>query len=425
MKACFLLIFLFLSNLLVGQLYFPPVDSDDWETIETQELNWCPERIDSLLNFLDERNTKAFMILKDGKIAIENYFGTFTEDSLWYWASAGKTITALLVGKTLEQGLLILDDPVSDYLGNGWTSCSIAEEESRTIYHQLSMSSSFNNNPFLWDCVEPSCFQCTDLEAGTQWHYHNGVYRRLIEVVEAATGVGRNAYTNDVLESITGMSGFWFDNLYISKHRDMARFGLLALNEFVWDDTAVLTDAEYISALTNPSQEMNPSYGYLWWLNGQASHMLPLNPFSIEGSIVPSGPDDMFMALGANDQKIYVVPSLNLVVTRQGNQANESVFASSSFDEELWVYINQLECEPLSTQVRQEIEVPQISPNPSEGGIQLPAEEGLDYRVHNINGQEVYSEVSSGQFISLPPGIYIISYLSHEQIIFRARHVVY
>jgi hypothetical protein len=56
----------------------------------------------------------------------------------------------------------------------------------------------------------------------------------------------------------------------------------------------------------------------------------------------PSAPDDMFMALGKNDQKIYVVPSKKTVVIRMGNAANESVAAFSEFDNVLWQKINAL-----------------------------------------------------------------------------------
>jgi hypothetical protein len=40
--------------------------------------------------------------------------------------------------------------------------------------------------------------------------------------------------------------------------------------------------------------------------------------------------------LGKNDQKIYIVPSLNMVVIRMGEEAGNSSLALSSFDNELW-----------------------------------------------------------------------------------------
>ena len=84
---------------LTGQsLYFPPIGPGAWDTISPASLGWCPDRIDSLIDFVGSRNSKAFIILQDGKIVIEHYYGTFTQDSLWYWASAGKTLTAMLTG---------------------------------------------------------------------------------------------------------------------------------------------------------------------------------------------------------------------------------------------------------------------------------------------------------------------------------------
>jgi len=57
---------------------------------------------------------------------------------------------------------------------------------------------------------------------------------------------------------------------------------------------------------------------------------------------VPDAPVDMYSALGKNDQKIYIVPSKELVVVRMGDAANDSNFALSSFDNELWGKINAL-----------------------------------------------------------------------------------
>jgi hypothetical protein len=44
----------------------------------------------------------------------------------------------------------------------------------------------------------------------------------------------------------------------------------------------------------------------------------------------------MFAALGKNDQKVYVVPSKNIVVIRMGESAGNLQLAVSSFDNELW-----------------------------------------------------------------------------------------
>ncbi|MEM9053372.1 MAG: hypothetical protein AAGC47_15065 [Bacteroidota bacterium] len=225
-------------------------------------------------------------------------------------------------------------------------------------------------------------------------------------MIEIASETDRNTFTNTVIEDATGMTGFWVSNLYFSVHRDMARFGWLALNDFVWDSTAILSDSEYISDLTTPSQNLNPSYGYLWWLNGQPGHMFPLDPTTYEGSMIPSGPDDMYMALGANDQKIYVVPSQSLVVTRQGDAASEMTLAGSTFDEELWSLISNLDCTTLNTRDSAPDRA-LLFKNPIEGTVDIPdLKELKKVDIFSVSGQFIEAALP-GERIYLPRGIYM------------------
>jgi len=100
----------------------------------------------------------------------------------------------------------------------------------------------------------------------------------------------------------------------------MARFGLLILRNGMWDDRR-LVSAAYIKESTATSQKLNPAYGYLWWLNGKASFKLAGGREG-QGMLWPDCPADAFGALGAQDKKIYVVPSLDLVVARHGGAAS-------------------------------------------------------------------------------------------------------
>ena len=105
----------------------------------------------------------------------------------------------------------------------------------------------------------------------------------------------------------------------------MARFGLLLLNKGVWNQNNILNDSTYFKEMTATSQNINKSYGYLTWLNGKGSFMLPQSQFVFTGNIIPNAPADLYAALGKNDQKIYVVPSQNLVVIRMGDADRKSV----------------------------------------------------------------------------------------------------
>lgn len=325
-------------------LYFPAVGAEEWETISPAALGWHAEAVPPLYALLEEKKTRAFIVLKDGKIALEHYFGTFTRDSLWYWASAGKTLTAFTVGIAQQEGLLELEDKTSDYLGEGWTSASPEKEALITIWHQLTMTSGLNDLSF--DCVTPGCLEYK-ADAGTRWAYHNGPYTLLEKVVETATSGSYSAYFNSRLRNRIGMNGFWvstngLNNVYFSNARSMARFGLLVLNGGEWEDSPILADQSYSLAMKNTSQELNPAYGYLWWLNGKDRYMVPGLQLSFNGPLIPQAPSDTYAGLGKNDQKLYVVPSKGLVVVRMGEDAGGDLLGPTEFDKELWEHLNAL-----------------------------------------------------------------------------------
>lgn len=99
-------LFVFVSVTLNAQSYFPPNNSSNWHSISPSSQDYCQANVDILYDYLDANNTKAFILLKDGKIVLENYFNEHTDTSNWYWASAGKTIIALLTGIAQKDGLL-------------------------------------------------------------------------------------------------------------------------------------------------------------------------------------------------------------------------------------------------------------------------------------------------------------------------------
>lgn len=325
-------------------LYFPPLTSASWETVSPEELGWNANATPGLNALLEEKGTKAFIILKNGKIAMETYFGTFTRDSIWYWASAGKTLTAFTVGIAQENNLLNINDLSSQYLGEGWTSAEPEKENAITIRDQLTMTTGLNE--LFFDCVTPDCLRYT-ADAGTRWAYHNGPYTLLESVVSAAAGTTFSDFFNTELRDKIGMNGIWLstngkNNVYFSNARSMARFGLLNLNGGSWENTVVLEDMNYMTSMRNTSQAINLSYGYLWWLNGKESYMVPGSQVRFNGYLIPNAPPNTYAGLGKNDQKLYIVPDQGLVVVRMGEDAGEDQAGPSSFDNELWGILQDL-----------------------------------------------------------------------------------
>ena len=333
------------SNITIEDaIYFPPITGTNWETKTVSSLNWKTAAVQPLLDYLELKNTKGFIILVNGKIVMENYFNGHTASTNWYWASAGKTLTSTTTGIAQQQGLININNKVSDYIETGWTSEPLAKENLITCKHLLSMTSGIEDIAN-GDDVSPTKLTYK-ADAGTRWAYHN-VYVKLQDVVATASEQSWLTYFNTNLRDKIGMNGSWEqkdnNNIYYSSTRSMARFGLLMLRKGKWENTIILNE-NYFNEATNPSQNINKSYGYLWWLNGKSSYRLPQTQFQFNGSLIPTAPNDMFMALGKNDQKIYVIPSKKMVVIRMGEVANPAnpTFALSGFDEELWTKISAL-----------------------------------------------------------------------------------
>jgi CubicO group peptidase (beta-lactamase class C family) len=322
--------------------YYPPLTGNSWQTQTPNDLQWNETQLQSLFDFLEEKHTKGFIILKDGKIVIEKYFNGHSQSAKWNWYSAAKTLTGMTVGIAQQEGFLNINDKTSDYLGVHWTSLNVEKENLITIKDQLSMTSGLDDINFT--STNP-----TDLtylaDAGTRWAYHNGPYTLLQEVISQATSQNFKSYFSNKIEDKIGMNGTWFNfgdlHIYRSTTRDMARFGHLILKNGKWNDNQIINNS-YFNEMTTVSQSINNSYGYLWWLNGKSSFMLPTTQEVFNGSMIPNAPNDMIMALGANDQKIYVIPSKNMVVIRVGDTAGDSNFSLSSFDNNLWGKISQI-----------------------------------------------------------------------------------
>lgn len=326
----------------VEAMYFPPNGVATWETKSIASLGWKQTAVQPLKDFLIQKNSKSFMILVNGRIVMEEYFNGHTASTTWQWNSAGKTLVATTTGIAQQEGLLNINTRASQYLGLGWTSAPLAKESLITSRHLLTMTSGLNDSSEL--VIRPNLTYMAD--AGTRWSYHN-VFQKLMDVVAAASSQNFETYFNTKLKDKIGMDGFWNNGLifkiYHSNTRSMARFGLMALNKGKWKTESIINETFFNESVTT-SQSINPSYGYLWWLNGKNNYMVPGGQTVFPGTLVPNAPSDMYAAMGAEDQRIYVVPSKNMVVIRMGDASDPGnpSFAVSGFDNALWEKINAL-----------------------------------------------------------------------------------
>ncbi len=333
------------------QPYWPR--GNQWETRSAKDARIDAVAIEDAIKYAGEHNSTGLVILRGGRIVAEKYWKDWMQETAQPIYSSSKSITSTLVGMAIEEGKIkSLNQSASDFVAS-WKG---TPKEAITLCHMLTMTSGIKVgagavSPTM-DAFEETAAFPLEHKPGEQWAYNTPVYRMLIRVLEIASGQSIDQYTERKLSGPLGMSHSKWDcapapnnktncTWYRSCLRDMSRFGLLILRNGQWDGKQIVS-AKYVKEAASTSQKLNESYGYLWWLNGKPSYKLPGGVGGVQpGMLWPDCPADAFGALGAQDKKIYVIPSLDLVVSRHGGAAGIARTPGaegggrSSFDNEL------------------------------------------------------------------------------------------
>jgi CubicO group peptidase (beta-lactamase class C family) len=249
-------------------------------------------------------------------------------------ASAQKSVTALLAAIAVDRGLLDLDDPVTIHLGPEWSRAPVDDERSITVRHLMSMTSGLD------DLLEPFA------PPGAVWRYGLGPTWHLVKrVVVAASGLGLQEVTDTWLAEPLGLTDtVWVDRPGMSyldgrpfealstTGRDLAAIGGIVAAR----GSGIVSEAS-LAELLRPSQDLNPAYGLLWWLNGRTPIRLPMVDEPIDRVLLPHAPADTVAMLGALGQMCHVVPSLEVVAVRLGSSTGGLGGATgSALADDLW-----------------------------------------------------------------------------------------
>jgi len=314
-----------------ASLYWPR--AGEWETRAPRDAGMDASGIEDALQYAGDHNSTGVVVVRGGRIVAERYWNGWTAETTEPIFSSSKSLTSTLIGMAIEDRKIKgLSQSASDFVPS-WKGTPKA---AITIRHMLTMTSgirvgSANVSPDV-DAFEATAALPLDHAPGEVWAYNTPIYRMLVHIIEIASGQSIDAFTERKLSGPIGMGASKWDcepapngrtncTWYRSNLRDMSRFGLLILRNGKWEDRQ-LVSAAFLKEATNTSQKLNESYGYLWWLNGKASYRLPSGVGGVvPGMLWPDCPPDTFAALGAMDKKIYVVPSLDLVVSRHGPSA--------------------------------------------------------------------------------------------------------
>jgi CubicO group peptidase (beta-lactamase class C family) len=285
---------------------------------------WSAADFAGLDQFMADTAGDAMMIVEGGTVVHEWYKAgdpSYVRDI----ASAQKSVVSVLVGIAVDRGLVTLESTIDSLIGPGWAS---GDTPTVTVEHLLTMTSGVNNR---YRVISPP---------GEAWRY-TAAFATLFTVIERVSGRGLNDVASEWLFDPAGATGAEFRDRPVPGV--LAETGLVctaaqlaAIGQMVLAPDPQPVSRTWLDESFASSQTYNPAYGRLWWLNGKTSFIMPEGG-AFDGPLIPSAPSDVVAALGKDDQKLYICPSLDLVVVRLGNNARaDSTLALSDFDNELW-----------------------------------------------------------------------------------------
>lgn len=330
------------------QYTIPEQTNDGWNISSLSDEGINQQPISDMVNFIiNESNHQIHnvLIIKNKKLVFEKYFNAldysisppslktnsiqYNREMLHWWASGSKSVTSVLLGIAINKGLLDsnVENKIIQYFPQ-YSDVLIGEKVNLTLKHLLTMSSGLdwdettyqfgdqrNDVTRLFSVADPVKFTLSkNLHAlpGSVFHYNSGVTNVIAEIICNNTNNNLLEFAKiNLFEPLNILDYEWQKlnaNYYFAsgglslRPRDMAKIGLLFINEGKWNDIKLISN-EWIDISTqsyiNPNTEYANGYGFQWWHSS----------VSWEGETI-----EYFFAAGYGEQLMFIVPTFDLII---------------------------------------------------------------------------------------------------------------
>ncbi len=340
-KVCLVILLVSFAFQVVAQTQFeykqPKNLQDGWEVINMEDHLRAADTMSYFLKAMNDNQKKhkihSFLLVQQGKLMIEEYYGNYDRTKKHDLRSATKSITALLVGKAIALGhIKSLDEPITAYIDKkSYPNLSMEGFYKIKIRHLLTMTSGLDCND--WDKKSPGQedkmykkrdwikhLLSLDLiqSPGEHASYCTGGVVLLGEIVAKTSGMKFDQFAKKYLFDPLGIVDYqwqYFDkntktdaggHLYLSP-RDMAKIGLLVLNNGLWNNMEVIPAPWVKEALSTKTHLGTFDYGFLW----RRFEM----PIGLKKTT-------MHFASGNGGQYIFIFPEYDLICVFTGGNYN-------------------------------------------------------------------------------------------------------
>lgn len=307
------------------------VPAESWQISTPEEQGMSSGTLAGLFDeIVDQRyRIDSVLVVRNGRIVADAAVPGYEDDSLHIVHSVTKSIVSTLIGIAIEDGHLDgVDQPVLDIFADREIANVDARKERMTVEHLLTMTTGFDcRDSYLhsWeglgdlrsshDWIQHVLDLPMIAEPGEQFEYCNSASFLLSAIIQEVTGKTADEFAQDRLFGPIGVTGYHWpanpDGISIGwgelliAPRDLARFGLLILDEGRWHGEQVVPEA-WIYDATTPHIDgtLQNGYGYQWWIRD----------------------DGIIEALGYKGQYVIVDRRRNLVVVSVSDLPDEGFF---------------------------------------------------------------------------------------------------
>jgi CubicO group peptidase (beta-lactamase class C family) len=297
---------------------------DAWPTAAPEAAGLDSGALAELLTQVKEQDVPlhSLLLMRKGTVVLDAYHYPYDGSIYHDVASVTKSVLTTLVGIAVDQGLLDLDAPVLSFFPERATVDGDEAWKRVTVRHLASLTGGF-------ECIDaPEKITQSQMRAspdyvafvldqpmvaepGTTFGYCDPSMHLLSAVLTEATGQSAFEFARTELFGPLGISDvYWptdpqgyshgWGDLAL-KPPDMARIGQLFLDGGRWGDEQVVP-AEWVAEATRTQVDTGreEDYGYGWWVSG------------------PDEPIATFAAEGDGEQRILVVPAVDVIVVATG-----------------------------------------------------------------------------------------------------------
>ena len=290
--------------------------------------------------YADKMRTVALLVYHRGALRYEKYWPGFDAATRTNPNSMHKGVLALLIGAAIADGYIDSVDARASHWIEAWRGTA---QRDITVRELLQMSSGLEVPVFgTWratrilfgsDLERGVLALGTETKPGSEFQYNNASSQILVMILERATGKPYARYLSERLWQRLGNAdaGLWLDRIggaprgfccLFATARDWLRVGRLILDEGRVGEEVVIP-AAWIRAMATPSPH-NPNFGMHVWLGSPPGKERIYNRHTIKSfHSARFAAEDILYIDGFGGQRVYIIPSLELVIVRTGVSSTE------------------------------------------------------------------------------------------------------